>query len=203
MRAENRRIGSELKPAQKKFRIVVSALMTAEIVPPIIVENIARITCEEDFIPEHRPSGPSVAGETDWVSVRAKPAPTMIDHRSEFRTILLHILEESVIAPKSLAQSPGALCRRIVLIRSVLADGKCLLPVQPPEIDAFSLVRTDDILEESLHESVVLHLPQNGLSGIVAKVGSHRSIVIFVSSHAVGGMQIEGSTDSMLMHIVD
>ena len=127
----------------------------------------------------------------------------MIDDGAQLGTVLLHILEESVVAPECLAQSPGAFRWRVVLLLPVLADSKCLLPVKPPEIDALLLVRTDDVLEESLHKVVVLHLPQYRFSGRVAQVGSQRAVAVLMGSHAVGGVQVEGGLQAVTVDEVD
>ena len=92
--------------------------------------------------------------------MRTEAAPTVIDDGTQLGTILLHVLVESVVAPKGFAQILRTLGRRVVLLPSVLADGKRLLPVEPPEIDALRLVRADNVLKESLHKVVVLHLPE-------------------------------------------
>ena len=50
MRAKDRCVCTELQPAQEQFRIVVAALMTAQVMPPIVVEHIAGIAGEEYLV---------------------------------------------------------------------------------------------------------------------------------------------------------
>ena len=127
---------------------------------PVVIKNIAGVASEEYLVTEHRPGCPGVAREADGVTMRAESTPAVIDDGAQFGTVLLHVLEEGVVAPEGLAQVLRARSWRVVLFRSVFAYGECLLPVEPPEVNALILVRPDDILEQGFHVFVVLHLPK-------------------------------------------
>ena len=200
---EDRCVGAELQPAQEEFRVVVASLMAAQVVSPIVVEDVAGIAGEEDFVAQSGPCGVRVAREADGIAVRAEASPAVVDDGAQVGAVLLHVLEEGVVAPEGLAQGLGALGGRVALLLSVLADGECLLPVEPPEVYALGLVRTDDVLEECLHEVIVLHLPEDGLPRCVAQVAGHRLVVVFVCAHAVGGMEVEGCLEAVAVHVVD
>ena len=129
----------------------------------------------------------------------------MIDDRTELGTVLLHILEEGMVAPEGLAKLVGTIRQGIALGTGMLAYGLLLLPVEPPEIDALALERTNDIIEERTGKAVILYGPGDGTC-----VGSRQPhcrtqvlILILGVADAIGGMKIQGCTQAVIMHVVD
>ena len=84
----------------------------------------------------------------------AESAPAVEDYRTAVGTVHHHVVEEYMVAPESLSESVGV--------------GACevLLPVEPPEINALFLERTQEVFGKCLVEIHVLKFPWNHFGGI-------------------------------------
>ena len=149
--------------------IAPAMAFSLEVVPPIGVAHVAGRAGEGNLVGQGAPAGVCVAREADRIAMAAQPAPTMVDDGAYLLAVHLHIGEVDMVEPESLAQSLGVGTR------------EPLLPVQPPEVDAFALAQAHDILEERLVEWVVVELPGDGGAVGVAQFVAHSSIAVLVA----------------------
>ena len=65
------------------------------------------------------------------------------------------LIEEDIVTPKCLAQ------------RFCIWTCQILLPIQPPEINAFALMVTNDVLEERLSKVGVIKAPIDIIAAVI------------------------------------
>ena len=83
---------SKLQPALQKFGVVVAALMSAQVVPPVGIADVARCAGKGYFVAQCGPCGIGVATEGNGVAVAAQPTPAMIDDGPVVGAVALHVL---------------------------------------------------------------------------------------------------------------
>ena len=82
----------------------------------------------------------------------------MENHGAVFGPVFLHVVEENMIAPESLAQTgSGMAC-------------EMLLPVEPPEINTLLLMLAYDVPEKRFCEVRIVDAPGNVAVGVVFAV---------------------------------
>ena len=120
----------------------------------------------------------------------SQSAPAVIDYRTKMGTVAAHVLKEDMVAPESLAQ-PGH-----------VFYSKMLLPVEPPKIHSSLFMHGNDVLEQGFIEVIVLNLPRDGFAirRVIAQVRLHGLIVILVSAHTIGRMEIKRRLHTMVVH---
>ena len=77
-----------------------------------------------------------------------------------------------------------------------------LLPIEPPEIHSSLFMHGNDVLKQGFIEVIVLNLPRDGfvIRRIIAQIRLHGLIVILVSAHTIGRMEIKRRLYTMVMH---
>jgi hypothetical protein len=131
-----------LEPSCVHFRIDVVSEVASDVVAPISVEHIRCCRCEIWLELEGFPGDSGISRETYLVTMVSEAAPTMVEEWT-FVSITLHITEIAVVYPPGIMQF-GELCIEYVL-----------LPVEPPEINAFLLHRMHHLLEHIAHKLLV------------------------------------------------
>ena len=183
VRAQYGQIFSHLHGAGVELRVnrgaVLVAHVSAYVVAPIAVEHVRSGAVEVRQIVEALPSDVGVAREAYLIAVVAKSAPAVIEHRALF-SLALHVAEPDVVAPECVAQP-----RHFFV-------GEPLLPVEPPEVDAFFHVGVQIGVEQGFHKALVaakkLHSFAVGVAVATGKLG----ISFLVGAHAVGWVQVHG-----------
>ena len=120
----------------------------------------------------------------------AETAPTVVDGGTAVGAVEAHVLEEDVVVPEGLAKAVDMLVE------------EPLLPVEPPEIDAFLLADTDDVVEHGFVEIVVLEFPGDGLAlgRVAAEVAAEDIVELLVVVDTIGRMEVEGHAQAVLVH---
>ena len=193
MGAEDGGEHAELHPAQIEFGIVaVFLLMAAEVVSPIAETHIRCCSCKIRLPGQSGEVGERVAREADGIAMAAQSAPAVEDEGPAVGAVQSHVVVEDMIAPESLAQSFDILTREI------------LLPVDPPEVDTLCLACAQDSIKHSMIETLVAQVPRYHLCrGIHTHIVAHLGKEVFIVVDTVGGMEVEGHAQSVVVHKLD
>ena len=116
----------------------------------------------------------------------------MEDERAVVGPVVLHVIVEDMVAPERLAESVDKL------------TGEILLPVDPPEVDPLFLSCADDAVEHIVVELRVAEIPGHHLgalieSHVITQFGEEVLIIVYT----VGGVQVEGHLESVVVHPLD
>ena len=165
---------------------VLLALVSAYVVAPVAVEDVGGGAVEVGQEAQAFPRDVGVAREAYLVAVVAEAAPAVVE-QGTLRAVPLHVGKPDVVAPEDIVEVRQSL---------VLCP---LLPVEPPEVDAFVDVRVQVGVEECLDVAFVAALPLHGLAVLDAGPLYELLVLLFVGAHAVGGVQVHGCLHALLV----
>ncbi len=119
-------------------------------------------------------------------------APAVIEHRALVGKLIL-LREKYIVDPPSIAE---------ILKLEVV---EILLPVEPPEVNAFFFHGCEHIAENALHESLVGAIPRNLFlfGGVETHVGSNLGISDLEGHDTRGGVEVEGDLEVFRLQIVE
>ena len=116
----------------------------------------------------------------------AQTTPTVIE-QGTLRAVILHVREPDVVAPEDIVQ---------VLEGTVLFP---LLPVEPPEVNAFIDILVQVSVEECLDIFLVRTKPLVGLAVVLAEALHELLVFLLVGAHAIGRVQVHGCLHALLV----
>ena len=141
MSTENRGKYSKLYPTQDQiwivYQLVIRIHVSSQIMSPITITDIGCCSCKIRFKSQSLITDIGIARKSNLIAMASQASPTMKDDWAMVST-LNSLIKEDMVAPESLTQSLG------------IRTGKILLPIEPPEIYAFTFMISDNITKERL-----------------------------------------------------
>ena len=121
--------------------------MSPQVMSPVAVTYIGCGSCEIGLESEGRIIDIGIAGEAYLITMASQTTPAMENQRATVGSVLLHLIEEYVVAPECLTKT------------FYIGTCKILLPVEPPEVDTLLLEGAYEVFKESLGEFLILKVP--------------------------------------------
>ena len=196
VRLENRREYAALEPAREEFAVKPGAVhrihVAGDVVPPVAVADVRGRRRKPRNHLQHAPRDLAVAREANLVAVRAETAPAVVDEGTLRAAVALGgMRREQMVQPKRIAQ------RRLVFRHAPL------LPVQPPEVDAFGLHRGQDVFKIARRPLFLVAMVRHGVRALPAVVLRECVVAGLDRLDAARGMEIERRLATVVVQILE
>ena len=230
MQAIDRAERAKLVPTGFQMLVTIATHMTANIVTPPSVADIRRGSSEIRLELQGFPRNNGVSREADRIAVRTRASipregerPTVVAFRATHVAFGLLDMHFMLIASARLGAlfafavliyiafgrslvAPGIQVVQVVehpqRVKSGLASHAALLPVEPPEVNAFGF-HTMMHVEVGAYEIRIREVEFHCLfgCGINADALGHRLIVVFERAHAVSRMHVQRGFQAALVQV--